>query len=362
LTLWVTHDVGQTWSRVALPAVAGTLCEVDAAADGSPRLVMRAYNSALDQNPPGCAHTQFFLSDDNGATWRAIAPNSLPPAVDPGEDCGMFATGRHLFLATRLILNDNSVQSTLERSDDDGQTWQRADHGLPDDAAPQPLDGTGETLIAFDTPYDAAGRLSLWMSPDAGANWRPEAVTWPTPPRGSGRIEDVLTEAPLGVLPSTPQACHCVIGVSYPNSSQGSPSLLTVGEHLYLSQGRTQWTQWRPLPPLPVKGASAERSGVYRHLGLTSDGRLLVLGADPDAGVGGLPRLWAWNTHTGRWELAPTQLPCHDLQSCFDIDHPYRDSFPAEVSVRHDANGQPTGTSLWFILGGPWYRLSSPAS
>jgi hypothetical protein len=182
----------------------------------------------------------------------------------------------------------------------------------------------------------------------------------------------VLTEAPLGALPSTPQACHCVVGVSYPNGGQGSPSPLTVGEHLYLSRDLTQLRQWTPLPPLPVKGASAERSGVYWTLGLIGDGRLLVLGADPDAGVpeipadtvvsGPQPRLWAWNTHTGRWELAPTPLPCPSLQTCIGADpDPNMRIPPAQVSIRLDANGRPVGTSLWFILGG-WYRLSIPAS
>jgi photosystem II stability/assembly factor-like uncharacterized protein len=355
MTLWVTHDVGQTWSRIALPEVTGTYCEVDAALDGSQRLVMSAANAALAKSDHVCANSRFYLSDDDGTTWRSIVPPSLAPPVSQNSDCFMLVTAKHLFLTT--VGNAN-----FERSDDGGQTWQRADYGLPDGAArgfPQLLDATGETLITFDTPYDAAGRLTLWMSPDAGANWRAESVAWPTPLRGSGPIEDLFTEGPLGALPSTPQACHCVVGVSYG----------AVGEHLYLSQNHTQLTQWTPLPPLPVKGASAERSGVYRVLGLTADGRLLVVGADLDAGVpeilagvavsGPLPRLWAWNTHTGRWELAPTQLPCQDLYTCVGDDA--RAVPPAQVSIRLDANGRLAGTSLWFILGG-WRRLSIPAS
>jgi hypothetical protein len=381
ISLWVTHNVGQTWSRVALPEVTGTYCEVDAALDGSQRLVMSTFND-LDQNAQVCAHSQFFLSDDNGATWRPIAHPSLAPPVSAGGGCFALVTANHLFVVTTVnnVNNTGETLSILERSDNDGQTWQRADLGLPDGAArgfPQALDATGEALI---TPVtNRSGGNDFWVSHDAGASWRRTESAIATPPQGSWLIEEVFTEAPFGEVASTPQACHCVVGVSHP--AQGSLYPLTVGEHLYLSQDLTQLTQWTPLPPLPVKGASAERSGVYQVLGLTGDGRLLVVGADPDAGVpdiaagadlrGRQPRLWAWNTHTGRWELMPTQLPCPDLQTCINIDG-IGTSPPAGVSIRLDGNGHLAGTSLWFRLGvgtgtnspqgQSWYRLSIPAS
>jgi hypothetical protein len=129
------------------------------------------------------------------------------------------------------------------------------------------------------------------------------------------------------------------------------------------------------LPPIPVKGTSAERSGVYQLLGLTGDGRLLVLGADTEGGVPPLPdhngqvsgqdpALWAWNTHTGRWELAHTHVPCENLQSCF--------LYSSGVSYASKASGEPVGTFLWVVNqsgfaenGQPissYYRLYIPAS
>jgi hypothetical protein len=186
MTLWVTHDVGQTWNRVALPALTGTYCEADAAADGSQRLVMSAANAALDQNAQPCAHSQFFLSDDDGATWRAIAHPSPAPPLSQGGVCFALVTARHLFVETFAYNVRCSGQglSVLERSDDDGQTWQRADHGLPDGGdrgVIQALDATGETLVTVGatTSGGIATQPDFWVTQDAGASWWPIAFAGP---------------------------------------------------------------------------------------------------------------------------------------------------------------------------------------
>jgi hypothetical protein len=369
--LWVTHDAGQSWSRVALPDLIGTACAVAAALDGSRRLTLTVLDTALNQNMTSCASRQLFLSDDNGATWRAIVHHVLPPSDYIDGGCTLWVTARHLFMASYFSSNaiDQNgpapIRTSLERSDDGGRTWQRADNGLPDGTAggsAQLLDATGEMLVAFDIRYDNGTAIQpyVWMSPDAGASWRrADSVRFPSPPGGSNPIEEFLTEASFGDLASAPQACHCVFALS------DNPPLLS-----------RDLIQWTPLPPLPVTGTSADDSGVYWVLGLTVDGRLLVVGANPEQGVpenpagvrvSGLPpRLWAWNTHTGRWELAPTPVPCPNLQVCFG---PY---FPDGVSIRLNASGRPAGTYLWVMLEGrsgendplvpTWYRLSIPAS
>ncbi len=99
------------------------------------------------------------------------------------------------------------------------------------------------------------------------------------------------------------------------------------GQHIYRT---TDFIHWTPLPPIPVKGTSVQRSGVYQTLGMTADGRLLALGADPAAGFLRLPKtnnngrvsgpppaLWAWNIRSGRWDVASTHVPCKDLQTCY---------------------------------------------
>jgi photosystem II stability/assembly factor-like uncharacterized protein len=378
ISLWVTHDVGQSWSRVALPDLIGADCAVASALDGSRRLTLTIRNTALNQMMQTCAHSQFFLSDDDGATWRAIQHTALAPAGYSAADCSLWVTARHLFMATSFssdaVDEHGSAprRTSLERSDDGGRSWRRADNGLPDGNAggsAQLLDATGEMLVAFDIRYDNGTAIQpyAWISADAGVNWRrADTVRFPTPPRGSGPIEEFLTEAPFGGLASASQACHCVFGVSDPAGF--TPPLVS-----------RDLTQWTPLPPLPINGMSAEGSGVYQILGLTVDGRLVVLGANPEQGVPGSPadtgvsspslRLWAWNTHIRRWELALTPVPCLNPQSCAiafgGID---RD----RVSIRLDASGEPARTYLWVIVGvgageagslvPTWYRLSIPAS
>jgi hypothetical protein len=368
ISLWITHDVGQTWGRAALPKVIGTNCDVESALDGSPRVTLSVANYALDQNAQACAHSRFFLSEDDGATWRSIEHTSLAPAVSQYGDCFLRVTAKHLFLETYVSNDGDQGHSILERSDDGGRTWLRADLGLEAlhiSWFAQPLEATGETLFTFVTDYSGGvlTQSDLWMTHDAGASWRRVGpAQLPAPAKDGRPISNILTEPPLT---DGSQACHCVFGVSYP---EGYAPL--VGEHLYLTRDLAHWTL---LPPIPVKGTSALRSGVYQTLGMTADGRLLALGPDPLEGVpafpdhngqvsGPPPALWAWNTHTGRWDVAHTHMPCEDLQNCY--------VYTTGVSVAIGASGKPIGTYFWVTsqvgssVNGPpiqtCYRLNVP--
>lgn len=109
-------------------------------------------------------------------------------------------------------------------------------------------------------------------------------------------------------------------------------------------------------------------------LRMTADGRLLALGADPKEGVttlldhdgrvyGPPPALWAWNIHTGRWDVAPTHIPCADLQTCY--------MYSTGAAVATGTSGKVTGTSFWISVqlntgqNEPtqvYYRLFIPAA
>src|SRR5262249_8940628 len=155
----------------------------EAARDGSPRVVMSAGNAALDENAQPCAHDQYYVSDDQGATWRAIQHTTLAPVTGVNGNCYLWATARHLFMSTyvaSISFQSGSSQepSFLERSDDGGRTWQRADHDLGSTISGagyvQLLDATGETLFTFVTSYSSVAltQSDLWISHDAGATWR----------------------------------------------------------------------------------------------------------------------------------------------------------------------------------------------
>jgi hypothetical protein len=367
--LWVTHTAGQTWSRAPLPAGSGTGCDVDPAWDGSNRVALSTYADAPDQTAQACAYYRFYLSDDDGASWRAIALPSLAPTVSQDGDCVMTVTARHLFLDIVVNRNENQLQSIVERSDDDGQTWQRADQGLETLQPSQfqqapwfalPLDGTGEALVMLVTNSNSENvkQADFWVTHDAGAHWQrvsSEPLPGPAFPIGSTLL--VMTEPALA---DASQACQCVILVNTFNVFNQRP---------YSTRDLTHWTA---LPPLPVKGASAERSGVYATLGMTGDGRLLVIGPDPDAGVPSLsdvngpftkapPALWAWDTQTGRWAVARTRLPCVNPANCYSLGYDL-----IGVSIDAGAPGQPPGTWFWISAGGAWsgyyWRVFIPAA
>jgi len=168
---------------------------------------MSVGNAALDQNAQPCAHDQYFVSDDQGATWRAIQHTTLAPAAGVNGNCYLWATARHLFMSTYIGSNSDQIgssqeQSFLERSDDGGRTWQRADRDLGSATTgswyAQLFDTTGETLFTFVTTSSnvALTQSDLWISHDAGASWRRIATAdLPTPTRGGQPITDILTEA-----------------------------------------------------------------------------------------------------------------------------------------------------------------------
>ena len=353
--LWITHDAGHTWLQATLPIVIDADCTVSPALDGSHRVTLRIDNITLDQNTQPCTHSKYLLSEDDGATWRLIRHTSIVPATTADGGCELWATSRHLFMWS--YTNYENGRAFLERSDD-GLTWQRADVGLAGLNAnwyPHLLDASGDTLGAL-----VGARPDLWITRDAGATWQ-RIGTIERDRSIAGSIDDLFGEASLG---NWPQMCRCIYTESYPGYLGNS-----VGRHLFVSQ---DYTHWSALPPLPVKGTratptpgtTATRSGVYQSLGPTADGRLLALGAEPTIGavatpdrsgeVNGPPlRLWAWNTHTGRWEVAETPVPCVDLQTC--------NVYSTGASPVTQANGALPGTMFW-LTGMQGAGESQPAT
>jgi hypothetical protein len=337
--LWVTGDAGYTWRQVELPTVvgvAGARCTVSPALDGSHRVTLSVNNLLLDQNAPPCAHSVFLLSEDDGATWRRIEHTVI--AMEPREtsDCQLWSTARHLFMYTAAYSNATQAYIHLQRSDDGGSTWLSADHGLGEGGAQwyaQPIDLSGDTLGAL-----VGYKHDLWITRDAGAHWQMMGPI--SRDIVAQSLSHLVSEAGLG---SWLSLCRCLYAQTL------SPGYLsyTQGQRVYMSR---DYVHWSILPPIPAQGTSATRSGVYQILGPTADGRLLALGVDPAAtpiatpDANGqfnspTPRLWAWNAHTNRWDLAGPRLPCKYLQSC--------GAYAIGASSVTQADGALRGTMLW---------------
>ncbi|MGZ3602736.1 MAG: sialidase family protein, partial [Ktedonobacterales bacterium] len=222
--------------------------------------------------------------------------------------------------------------SVLERSDDNGRTWTRADRGLGDNVLFSPPEiGRGDTLAVTVTHVPAItpgpvvtpgpGQLphrpaptTLWMSTDAGDTWRQVS----TLPEGAGTF--LLTSlAPSGSSGSTwPTADHPFYALEH----EQIPSNL-YRERVLMSDDGSSWTV---LPPLPVPGVSAERPGVLQAPGGLPDGRLAVWGPDPQRGIPASESddeqpfsafwLWLWDPASQRWQVIPSPLETPAAEGC----------------------------------------------
>jgi hypothetical protein len=75
---------------------------------------------------------------------------------------------------------------------------------------------------------------------------------------------------------------------------------------------------WAYLPPLPVKGTSADHIGITSILGVTASGKLLAFGVNPQTGIQTDKSLeeqfdqhwlWSWDPHAQRWTSLAPPLP-----------------------------------------------------
>lgn len=208
----------------------------------------------------------------------------------------------------------------LERSDDDGASWVRADRGLGDNAFFfMPNIGPGDTLAVTVTHFPAQVSImptpiatNLWTSSDAGDTWQQVS----TLPQGAGTF---LWTSQATAGSAWPTANHPFYALEH----EQIPSDLYRERALMSRDGHT----WTLLPPLPVSGATADRPGVLQALSALPDGRLAVWGPDPQGSVPasdanqsnqGLVSafwLWLWDPATQQWQVLPSPLkttPIHE--------------------------------------------------
>ena len=327
LSLWRSTDAGATWMKYAPTLATGFQCYFSFAPDDPQRMTLQA--AMPGQDTQACVRDTFYLSHDGGTTWRQLPPHtSIAPGGTAVGSCDLQVTRHHLFLHYYYEVTTQSPQlSMLERSDDDGVTWTRADHGLGDDALYfMPEVGPGETLAltvvrmpAVIDPTAIKG-AELWTSPDAGETWRQVS----TLPIGAGTF---LWPSRQGTNSGEAgQAWPMPDHPFYALEAEQIPSILYRERALMSGDGQ----HWTLLPPLPVSGASAEHPGILQALAALPDGRLAVWGPDPHGSVP--PRdgqvldthtevmqafwLWLWSPATQRWQAFSAPLPTPARESC----------------------------------------------
>ncbi len=154
------------------------------------------------------------------------------------------------------------------------------------------------------SPADRAEAL-LWMSYDAGTSWDQTGMI---PPPGDNFL---LVSPMLGKAAQIP---------FYALGGEQIPSALYESKVLQSTNGQ----QWSLLPPLPIRGTSAERPGLLQVLVITDGGELLAFGPDPKVGLPSSLNtltdpmqalwLWLWKPQASTWQVFATPLihPAHE--------------------------------------------------
>jgi hypothetical protein len=300
VTLWRTRDAGARWTTLALPPLIGSDCAVVTASDSPARLALLVMDP---RQPDPSAQCMLYLSGDAGQTWTH-APHNFPDAAEVTvNSCAIWLSARSLFLLStyRAPGRDSAMRATramLERTDDNGRMWTRADADLGADIAFASLTVSGDTLIAGVNRTGARNGVGeVWISHDAGRHW--------------GHTSNLGGVATIQRSASSPYLLGDGAGPPLYAVYQQRITATVVDWQIARS---VDGQSWETLPPQPITRASEPspfRAGV---VGATRDGALLVLSADPGESVGEFTPpaswLWIWQPASARWEGAPTPVRC----------------------------------------------------
>lgn len=367
LRVWRTRDSGAHWTSVKLPRIVGFDCTLSVAADSPSRIGLFVAIGAPDyEAPPACTEAALYLSDDGGDSWMRIVHNSLVPDVaqECDGDARFWVTARHLFVTYSYLLSSTSATlpsgqgnvtiedriSVLERSDDEGRTWERADDGIAGDNTTFTVtQGTSADVLTASAYSPRFPTMPFWQTHDAGRTWQ---------------------HLDLGVAAGVPY-----VTVYWPSLQRDlrPPVYGFTGVDEYWHQFELQMFQraadghtWKPLPPLAVPGVDATHTGLYQPLGILPDGRLLVLGATPAKGVPPADMLraspyqippewfalWTWDPQAASWH--PVAAPIVDL-----VARNCRNGCGLPVTAS-SATAETSGHTYLWLLTNPYSSGTTP--
>lgn len=309
ISVWLTHDTGRHWSTVGLPALDGAACQITVARGDASRVGLLVEGAGNARQ--ACDNDTIYLSDDGGTRWRHVPYQPASPAGVVSEGCLLTVTSDAVYMDGSWLTSNpgnGGVQvSAWQRTTDGGQTWQRLDTAFGAQTFFDTWEvGAGDSFIASTVPTPGYPDHALWITHDGGTHWQ---RLGPLPPN----TDIFVFPAPTTGL-STADATHPF----YALQGEQIPSQDFHLAAYESGDGRT----WTHLPPLPVRGATEQRTGMTQALGVDAAGRFYTLGVGPTSEVPpqsvptapqqepDLSRqwLWVWDPRAAHWQRFPTPL------------------------------------------------------
>jgi hypothetical protein len=309
IALWLTRDAGKTWTQSQSPAISGTYCWISRAPGAPQQLaVLIEHPSSLN---PRCSEHSVLLSDNSGASWQTTPMTSVTTR-DVVQFCMHFPLliGQRLYVFTTWSQplsgqGATNVKTSVAYSEDGGGHWSRVNGDSAQLLGFRLAFLANSTIITVRWPAqqeDSENASALWTSQDRGDSWHP--------------LNKLHGIAPDQVLLSFgAQSAHATADQPlYLAARSHFPSRLLALKAAQIVDNR----HWAYLPPLPVKGASADHIGVTSTLGVTASGKLLAFGVSPTADIQSIGSsekplveqwLWSWDPHAQRWTSLAPPLP-----------------------------------------------------
>jgi photosystem II stability/assembly factor-like uncharacterized protein len=192
-----SRDLGVTWQTISPDLTAHPACCQGASGEPITRDVTgeEFYSTlyAITESPfeagviwTGSNDGPFFLTRDNGKTWKNITPKDLPPGGRVAWiDASPHRRGSAYYAVYRYLLGD--FQPYIYGTDDYGATWKKLTdgaNGIPGDSPTRVVreDPDREGLLYAGTEY------GLFISFDNGTHWQPFQLNMPNVPINDIRV------------------------------------------------------------------------------------------------------------------------------------------------------------------------------
>ena len=192
-----TRDMGVTWEKISPDLTAFPPCCQGASGEPITRDVTgeefysTLYAITESAREPGLIWTgsndgPFFVTRDNGKTWKNVTPKDLPPGGRVAWiDASPHRNGSAYYVVYRYLLGDYAPY--IYRTDNYGATWTRLTdgaNGIPADAPTRAVreDPAREGLLYAGTEF------GMYISFDNGAHWQSFQRNLPNVPINDLRI------------------------------------------------------------------------------------------------------------------------------------------------------------------------------